>query len=776
MPDRLNKFNKERVMKKSHLKSILGAAVFSAALCSSALVATATDYKYYGFKKHFFKKSFNRISVFPVFKNTDIDKETVAEIVAATKNGLTLAYTDSEEELIGFVDIKNPQKPLPAGTVKLSGEPTSVAVLGNKYALAAVNTSADFVNTSGELAVIDIATKTIVKTLDLGGQPDAIAISKDGRYAAIAIENERDEDLGNGEPPQQPAGFLVIVDLVGGPANWTTRKVDFTGVSDLFPSDPEPEYVDINDKNIAVVTLQENNHIVLVNLKKGKIIRDFTAGTVDLKQIDTEEEDPALITLNTTDNDVEREPDGVSWINKRCFATADEGDLNGGSRGFTIFNKKGKVKFTSGNTNDHLAVRFGHYPDDRSGNKGNEPENVEYARFGKDEFLFVGSERSSIIFVYKLYGCKAVYKQTLPAGVGPEGLLAIPSRGLFVAASEVDDRGDKIRSVLNIYKLQRGEAKYPTVVSKNRPDGTPIPWGALSGLAIGKYGKAYSLHDSFYQQSRIFKMQLGYKKPAKITGEIVLRDSKGLLAKIPSETPLVNADGTVNIDGEGISLSKKGGFWIASEGDDSPKFPNMLLKVSAYGDIEKVVTLPASTQARMIRFGFEGVAEAGQYVYVAFQREWNEDPDNHVRIGRYDMYNGEWKFFYYPIDLPKSANGGWVGLSDIVSLGYGKFAVIERDNQGGPDAAIKKIYKFSVASLTPLKDTEVGTTPNFPVVTKKLVRDLVPDLKATGGLVLEKIEGLAVNQKGTAFVINDNDGVDDSNGETQLLRLKGLFK
>jgi hypothetical protein len=49
------------------------------------------------------------------------------------------------------------------------------------------------------------------------------------------------------------------------------------------------------------------------------------------------------------------------------------------------------------------------------------------------------------------------------------------------------------------------------------------------------------------------------------------------------------------------------------------------------------------------------------------------------------------------------------------------------------------------------------------------------ELQATVGLTLEKIEGLAVTAQGTALVVNDNDGVDDSNGETQLLRLKDIF-
>ncbi len=725
--------------------------------------------------KHYAPQSFNRIATFPVFKNTSIETESVAEIVAASKDGKTLIYTDSENEALGFVDIKNPRKPSALGLLALNGEPTSVATRG-RYALAAVDTSTDFVNTSGELVIVDIETQTDVATIALDGQPDSIAVSPDGRYAAIAIENERDEDLGDGTPPQAPAGFLTIVDLVGAPQNWTTRKVDLTGVADLFGDDAEPEYVDINERNIAVVTLQENNHLVLVNLRNGKVINDFSAGSVDLKKIDTEEEDPALISLTSSLTDVPREPDGVTWLNNFFFATADEGDLNGGSRGFTIYNRRGKVLFTSGNQNDHLAVRLGHYPDARSGNKGNEPENVEFAQFGKDKYLFVGSERSSLVFVYKLTLRGPKYVQALPAGVGPEGLLAIPERDLFIAASEVDERGDKFRSVLNIYKMQNSEPKYPTIKSENRADGTPIPWSALSGLAMDRKSprKAYTIHDSFYQQSRIFELDVS-SRPAIISGEIVLKDSFGKLAEIQPDT--VNSDGTVNLDQEGIATSKKGGFWIVSEGDDSPARFNLLVKVSANGDIKNVIKLPAETSANLVRFGFEGVAETQKgEVFVAFQREWANDPDNLVRIGRYSPKTNEWAFYYYPIEEPLSANGGWVGLSEIVSIGKDEFAVIERDNQGGEDAAIKAIYSFSVAGLEPLAEPTAGTSPSFPVVAKTLLRDLMEDLKRPNGAVPEKIEGLAFLRNGTALVVNDNDGVDDSNGETQLIKVRQLLQ
>src|SRR5690606_263886 len=172
------------------------------------------------------------------------------------------------------------------GGLAMGGEPTSVAVRG-AHALVAVNTSADFVNTSGKLVVVDIATRSIVTELALPGQPDSIAVSKDEAYVAVVIENERDEDLGTGEPPQAPAGSLVIVDAAGDPAAWTQREVDLTGLAALFPDDPEPEYVSINDENVAVVTLQENNHIMLVDLASATVLDHYPAGTVSLDAIDT---------------------------------------------------------------------------------------------------------------------------------------------------------------------------------------------------------------------------------------------------------------------------------------------------------------------------------------------------------------------------------------------------------------------------------------------------------------------------------------------------------
>ena len=204
---------------------------------------------------------------------------------------LSFRYFYTYIALTGFLDISDAANPSGLGTLEVGGEPTSVAVKG-PFALAAVNTSPNFVSPSGKLVVIEIASQTAVREVDLLGQPDSIAISPDGNYAAIAIENERDEDLNDGVLPQLPAGFLIVMDISNSdPNSWVRNVVQLTDLTNIrFPTDPEPEYVSINSDNIAVVTLQENNGLVLVDLATLTVLADYDAGTVPLlEQVDTVE-------------------------------------------------------------------------------------------------------------------------------------------------------------------------------------------------------------------------------------------------------------------------------------------------------------------------------------------------------------------------------------------------------------------------------------------------------------------------------------------------------
>ncbi|GFH51752.1 esterase-like activity of phytase family protein [Chaetoceros tenuissimus] len=283
--------------------------------------------------------NFNRIATFPVCSQLDADcntdTETAAEIVTVSGDLNTLIYSDSPMGVIGFVDITDATSPSPLGTLDVGGEPTSVSVWNDSIAVVGVNTSEDYVNTSGLLVAVDIATQTILKSWDLGGQPDSVAVSPDGKYIVVAIENERDEDLGDGIPPQMPAGFVVSIATAESLDDWTPSVIDVTGLDGVnIPEDPEPEFVHINENNLAVVTLQENNAIILIDLESGTVESSFSAGSVDLDNIDTEEE--GIIDQTSSLDAVPREPDGVVFMNPNYFATADEGDMDGGSRGFTI--------------------------------------------------------------------------------------------------------------------------------------------------------------------------------------------------------------------------------------------------------------------------------------------------------------------------------------------------------------------------------------------------------------------------------------------------------
>ena len=239
-------------------------------------------------------KVWNRVSTFLACKQDHLtcnsDLTTVAEILAATTDGKTIVYTDGPNKRVGFVDITDPKNPIAGGTVTLAGEPTSIDVTPDGlFAVVAVNTSPNFVSTSGLLAVIDLATKSVITTLDVGGQPDSVAVSPDGDYIAVVIENERDEDLGDGAPPQLPPGAFVIVDASSpDPSNWAKSVVPLTGLPGLlFGSDPEPEFVAINKNNVAALTSQENNANPTINLSTKTVLTSFSAGTVDLTGIDT---------------------------------------------------------------------------------------------------------------------------------------------------------------------------------------------------------------------------------------------------------------------------------------------------------------------------------------------------------------------------------------------------------------------------------------------------------------------------------------------------------
>ncbi|MCT8159275.1 esterase-like activity of phytase family protein [Pseudoruegeria sp. SHC-113] len=699
--------------------------------------------------------NFNRIASFATPANMaqgeDQSRETSPEIIAATADGMRLVYTDSPLGVLGMVDITDPANPKPLGNIALEGEPTSVSLIGTK-ALVGVNTSESYVAPSGHLAVIDIDTQAEVARCDIGGQPDSIATAKDASFVAIAIENERDEDLNDSAIPQMPAGTLVLIDTPEGVADCATMKVvDLTGLAGIAGSDPEPEFVDVNGLGEIVVSLQENNHMVVVS-RDGEVLSHFSAGSVDLEGIDATDERGALRFTERQPGRL-REPDAVKWLDDDHFATANEGDYQGGSRGWTIFHKSGEVVYESGTAFEHALIQIGHYPDKRSDAKGVEPESIETARFDGTPMVFVGSERGSIVGVYDATDpANPQLTQLLPSGIAPEGIVAIPQRNLLVTANEkdlIEDGG--IRAHVMIYEYQDAPAAYPQLTSAGTDE--LIGWGAISGMVADAQtpGLLYAVNDSFYgYQPTIFTID-ATATPARITE--ALRVTR---AGAPAQ----------KLDLEGITLDGNGGFWLASEGRTDRVIPHALYNVNAKGEIKQEIGLPAELMAVEERFGFEGITKLGDTLWMAVQREWGDDPENHVKLVAYNLETEEWGAVHYPKAAPAK---GWVGLSEIVAHGDHVY-VIERDNQIGAEAVTKKIYRIPAAEMVP---APLGGA--LPVVSKEEVRDLIQDLLSLNGYVQDKVEGLAIDASGTFFVSTDNDGVDDHSGETLFFSLGGAM-
>jgi hypothetical protein len=693
---------------------------------------------------------FNRVASFPVASNTpaEIDNKSVtsAEIIAATEDGNTLVYTSSPLKAIGLIDIKDARAPKALGSVMLDGEPTSVAILGGK-ALVAINTGKDRQHPTGNLETVDLASKKVEASCDLGGQPDSIAISPDKSFAAIAIENERDEDLNDGVLPQMPAGNLVIVPLKDGAADCAAIKhVVLTGLATVAPEDPEPEFVSINSKGEIALTLQENNEIVIIDGKTGTVKTHFTAGKVDLKGIDATTD--GKLDFSETREGVLREPDAVKWLDENRIIVANEGDYEGGARSFTIFDTTGKVLYEAGASMEQAIARIGHFPEKRAGKKGVEPEGLETFTIDGQKYFAVLSERASIAAVYKDTGAEPVLVQLLQSGISPEGVVAIPQRKLLATANEVDLVEDGLaRSHVMIYEMAEGTPSYPQLVSEDK-DGAILGWGALSGLAAvpEKPGFLYAVSDSVYGgQPSIFTID-ATRQPAVIIDKLAIKRDGANAQKL---------------DIEGIANDGEGGFWLASEGNSEKLVPHALYHVNDKGKIKEEIALPAGLLAGETRFGFEGIAIDGKgddaVLWMAVQREWKDDPKGTVKLVSYKPSSKEWGAVRYPLD---KAGEGWVGLSEI-TFHAGYAYIIERDNQIADAARIKKLYRVALSELKPAK---LGG--ELPLVKKEEIHDFIPGLKALNGYVVDKLEGFAFDASGKAYAVTDNDGVDDSSGET----------
>jgi hypothetical protein len=291
--------------------------------------------------------------------------------------------------------------------------------------------------------------------------------------------------------------------------------------------------------------------------------------------------------------------------------------------------------------------------------------------------------------------------------------------------------------------------------------GKPIGWTALGALSADPT-----------RRDRLWSVTDAAKSPTSILSLSTAGQRKGGPAVIDREIVVTEDGKPLGLDAEGIWArpsvkGRAGGFWLGVEGATGPE--NALVRVSASGRVQERVSLPDDVAAGLGKWGIEGVAgtvdRAGEHLFVALQRGLTSDAGvgGYARIGRYDVATGEWTWFGYPLSRP-SADGDWVGLSEITVVDGDTLAVLERDKLNGPAAALKAVYTVDL----PKRDPRPGTVQ---VLRKRLAIDVLPALRATNGWTQEKLEGLTIGGDGRVYAVTDNDGVQDATGETVFLDL-----
>ncbi|BBD64612.1 phytase [Nostoc commune NIES-4072] len=249
------------------------------------------------------------------------------------------------------------------------------------------------------------------------------------------------------------------------------------------------------------------------------------------------------------------------------------------------------------------------------------------------------------------------------------------------------------------------------------------------------------------------------------------------------------ANDSLGADLEGIVVAENGDYWMVDEyrpaiyhfdvnGKLIDRFipqgtataPDPDQPTGTFG----AEILPAVYAQRRNNRGFEAVALEGNKLYAFIQSPIdNPDVANdatskaslNLRILEFDIVakqvTGE--YLYRLEGLPQTDK-----IGDAVSLGNGKFAVVERDDNS-TSAGNKLIYQIDLAGATNINNPANFTLPagktieqltsaelataNITTVTKSLIANAA-QLGYTG---VEKLEGLALVAPNTLALINDND-------------------
>jgi hypothetical protein len=221
-----------------------------------------------------------------------------SEIVAYDARSRTLFAVNAAKSRIDRIDISDPSVPFLLGSIDVTpwgGQANSVAVSSDGVLAAAIE--AVDKQAPGAVAFFD-REGTPLSAVQVGALPDMLTFTPDERAVLVANEGEPNADYS-----VDPEGSVSIIDLSRGPhgvCQSDVRTADFRAIAraSLEPSvrvfgpgasvaqDLEPEYIAVSpDSRTAWVTLQENNAIAVIDIRRARVERVVGLGFKDHSQV-----------------------------------------------------------------------------------------------------------------------------------------------------------------------------------------------------------------------------------------------------------------------------------------------------------------------------------------------------------------------------------------------------------------------------------------------------------------------------------------------------------
>ncbi|MCU0869301.1 MAG: PEP-CTERM sorting domain-containing protein [Burkholderiales bacterium] len=336
------------------------------------------------------------------------------------------------------------------------GEANSVAV---RNGIAAVALQAATKSDPGVVKVFDTATRSIIESYTVGAQPDNVVFTRDGR---IMTANEGEPLPTSTSASIDPQGSITAVTPLGlKDHSLTVNRID-TSDRDGPPPPTAGSPLPANWKEVPVKGMYQpdtiasyqsggNTYYVIANEGDSRNLDDTLRGAFN-EEIRVGASGYVLDPTRFPNASILKQNANLGRliVSRTAGDTDNDNDYDEihvfGGRSFSILGSDGSIVFDSGNQLEELL--FARFPalvdDERSDNKGVEPEGVALFEIAGRTVAFIGFERG-------LQSVVAMFDVTSPtaptfidfivdaASLSPEGLLAYSFGGktFLAVANEV---------------------------------------------------------------------------------------------------------------------------------------------------------------------------------------------------------------------------------------------------------------------------------------------------------------------------------------------------